>query len=391
MRTVISTEASSSDINAVNINYKYTTIGAIQVITKPSKGRNGITKMVPTGLNVEGQEMEVSSRFWDSIMSRYGFSASIFKYFDYKEVFERIATVSNRDTIRLCIESKEGSAGEKLRALAASNPAAAIVNYREGFELFKDYNADSIQYNDGIISTMHTPRVMDASPINGDIFHNKFNINTPIDGYGTPNIYLAMLRQVCSNGLVAMSPSFKTSIAFGKKDDNFRHQLIRVVEGFNSDEGYAAIRQRIASANDSPASVYEVNSLYKMISKSIFDASQVVEANTDITNIGVWENSKDVRADVMKKFLTMTGDIALMYGLTNTDALSEKRQRTLNAKCTVYDLINFATEVATHHIPAEGRKKIDGWVGTLITKEYDLEGTKKAIDKSITTDLYLAN
>ena len=378
----------SSDINAVNVNYTYTNVGDIQVKTEARQGRNGITKMVPVGLVVEDEEMSVSNRFWDSIMSRYGFSSSIFKYFGYGEVFSRIAEVSSKDTLRVCVQEKEG----KKTALAVSNPAAPIVDYREGFELFKDYDAEQIVYDNGIITTIHTPRVGDSGAINGDVFHNKFSINTPIDGYGTPNIYLALLRQVCSNGLVAMSTAFKTSISFGKKDDSFRHQLIRVIEGFNSDEGYAAIRDRIQAASNSPASVYEVNSLYKLMARHISNtAEEQLENNPDLTEVSVWKNQEGTRGEIMKKYLNLTGDIALLYGLANTDALSEKRQRTLNAKCTVYDLINFATEVATHHIPTEKRTPIDGWVGTLITKEYDLEGAKSLIEKNTTSDLYLAN
>ncbi|MEZ4236145.1 MAG: hypothetical protein R3F59_08280 [Myxococcota bacterium] len=47
----------------------------------------------------------------------------------------------------------------------------------------------------------------------------------------------------------------------------------------------------------------------------------------------------------------------------------------LPAKCRVYDLINFASEVATHHALPEAAWQLQGWLGRLISDEYDLEGT----------------
>ena len=48
-------------------------------------------------------------------------------------------------------------------------------------------------------------------------------------------------------------------------------------------------------------------------------------------------------------------------------------------RCTVYDLINFATEVASHHAEAEGARKIQAWVGDCLANEYDMEGTRDKI------------
>lgn len=381
------TETIDSSIDNLKVDYLYTNMSEMKVITKEVKGRNGIVRKEASEIEINGEPYRINQRFWDSIMSRFGFSSSMFKYFDYDEVFSRIVERRNTDSIRVCVESR----GDRKTILAASSPASPIVDYREAFDLFKDYDAESISYSDGIITTMHTPRISDNSPINGDIFHNKFSITTPIDGYGTPNIYLALLRQVCSNGLIAMSTGFKTGVNFGKKDDGFRHQLIRVIEGFNSDEGYAAVRARIQSANESAASVREVNNLYKVMVKHITEVTNdKLTENPDITDFGVWKSGTNHKSEIMKKYLALTGDIALMYGIANTDALSDKRQASLNAKCSVYDLINFATEVATHHVDTNKRRAFDGWVGTLITNEYDLEGTKNLIE-SKTSDMYIAN
>ena len=64
-----------------------------------------------------------------------------------------------------------------------------------------------------------------------------------------------------------------------------------------------------------------------------------------------------------------------LYGLANLDALSDKRKRILPSKARVYDLINFASEVATHHATAEGANRVQAYIGSLIADEFDLEGT----------------
>ena len=76
---------------------------------------------------------------------------------------------------------------------------------------------------------------------------------------------------------------------------------------------------------------------------------------------------------VLSAFHEMTGDVSQIYGLANMDALSVKRQRTLPVKCRVYDLLNFASELATHHATGSGARTAQGWIGTLISREYDLE------------------
>jgi hypothetical protein len=87
-------------------------------------------------------------------------------------------------------------------------------------------------------------------------------------------------------------------------------------------------------------------------------------------------------ADVMNphstlfhSFHKMTGDLSQIYGLANLDTLSVKRQRTLPAACKVYDLLNFASEVATHHSTEAGNRSLSAYIGDLISGEYDLEGT----------------
>ena len=76
----------------------------------------------------------------------------------------------------------------------------------------------------------------------------------------------------------------------------------------------------------------------------------------------------------------MTRDPGLLYGLANPDALSVKRQRTLPTKAKVYDLLNFASEVATHNADESGARSSQAWLGSLISNEFDLEDSCSAFD-----------
>jgi hypothetical protein len=79
---------------------------------------------------------------------------------------------------------------------------------------------------------------------------------------------------------------------------------------------------------------------------------------------------------IFKAFHTMTGDTAMIYGLANLDTFSQKKQRTLPVKCTTYDLMNFATEVATHYAAPAAGSRLQAWMGELISNEFDMENTK---------------
>ena len=41
----------------------------------------------------------------------------------------------------------------------------------------------------------------------------------------------------------------------------------------------------------------------------------------------------------------------------------------------MYDLLNFASELGTHHATPTGNRLVQAYIGDLISSEYDLEGT----------------
>lgn len=179
------------------------------------------------------------------------------------------------------------------------------------------------------------------------MFSQQFYVETPLDGYGKPAIYISLLRQVCKNGAIAMAPAFREDVVLGKDPV---YSLNRAVESFDSVEGYEALHQRFSRAQASRASLRECQGLFKILYR-------------------MDKNSAAVQA-----YEKVVGDVYNEYGVANLDALHEKRLRLIPAKCRVYDLLNLATEVSTHHANAADAHKLRAWTGTTLSDEYDLEG-----------------
>jgi hypothetical protein len=363
------------------VSFDYRNVSLKDIVVRAEQKKTG--KHVVRAISLDGDDTQPSSRFWTSIFAKYGFNSQFFKYFDYSEVFDRIADRNGSDKVRVCVETKKiptqaGGVTERKTVLAATGVDRPLLKYDELSGLVKDFGGDQLQYSGGILSSTHSPRIDGGEfTINGDSFCNKFSLHSPIDGFGNPNLYLMLLRQICGNGAIGFTKAFRSQVAVGKGESGV-FALTKALDGFNNEEGFAAIRQRFESAQSSWASVYETAQLYRTIAKAantggITGGKSIL---TDRFNSNV-EGSVTEELPILSAFHKLTGDTALTYGISNLDSLTVKRQRTLPVKCTVYDALNFATEVATHHANPEAARSLQAWVGQLISGEYDMEGTKE--------------
>jgi len=359
----------------VAFDYKYLPISDLQVETTEDQ-KTGKQKV--KSVLVHDEPLQATDRFWISLFARYGFNRAFFRYFDHAEVFERISAKESQDRMRVCIE-RDDKTGNKL--LGVSNPTKPIVPHNELIDLLNRYEGDSISYSNGIVESTHKPRVGNNFDVAGDMFSHRFVMSTPIDGYGQPNLYLSLLRLICTNGMIGYSRAFRSTLALGKGNDDVTHNITRALDGFNNDEGFAVMRQRMEAATQSWASVYETTSLYKLLTKLHHGRQLNVDdptlRATPVAHGYLTSDGGDpTGSPIIKSFHGMTGDTSRLYGLANLDSLSMKRQRTLPVRCTVYDALNFATEVATHYAKPEGSRQLNAWVGGLISNEFDMEGTK---------------
>ena len=225
--------------DAIGFEYRNVPIKAIQVLdVKSAKG-----SVIDRDVVIDGDELAGSDRFWTSLFARFGFNKAFFKYFSPEETFDRIALHNPNETLRVCVEKNTKS---RSRVLAVSAPDRAIVGFDELYALLEDNGGEQVKYSNGVITSMQTPqRAMPDFDVADSAFRYQFCLSTPLDGYGAPNIYLALLRQVCGNGAVAMAPAFKSEVKLGKKDDDIMGQMLRAIDSFNNEEGFLALRQRL--------------------------------------------------------------------------------------------------------------------------------------------------
>jgi hypothetical protein len=341
-------------------------------------GRNRHTEVL-----LNDEPVLATNRFWNSLHLRFGFTSNIFRYFTHREVFQRISDTCPNDLIRWCVERDNSGQGQ---LLAVTSPGSALITHDDLMDLLGRYGAREVQYSKGVLSSRHEPRGGGVFQLAGDGFENRFLLDTPIDGFGRPQVYLSLLRLMCSNGAVGYSPTFRSEVSVGRGNEGVAFALTRVLDGFNNEEGFAALRQRFESAAHSWASVNEVTRLYRTLARQ-FNGGQIAGAPVNAT--GGDGASLTLSGPLFHSFHKMSGDLSQIYGLSNLDVLSVKRQRTLPAGCKVYDLINFASEVATHHATPSGNRTLQAYIGDLISGEYDLEGT--ATQFSDWRDFFISN
>ena len=334
--------------------FDYHTVSVRDLVANKVPDSINPRKEIVKTISVDGEAVKPSHRFWISLGARYGFSPSIFKWFDHEEVFERISNRASSDRLRVTIETDPD--GRKT-LLGATNPGKPLVGCNRLLDLLDESDTDDIDYHDGIVTSTHKLRRPVNFVVGDDEHQQRFTMSTPIDGYGQPNIYLSLLRTICSNGMVAMAKAFRTSLTIGKGQDDVMFSIDRALGSFNNEEGFHALRQRIEAAGKSWGSLYESYTLAQILQKAMFDHAIDGE-------------------DVGRSYTEKTGDLSSIYGLAQMTELSKKRMKTLPCKATVYDLINFATECATHHCNSQGHaRKFQVWCGDVISQEYDLENT----------------
>jgi len=335
----------STELQAIpTLKYEVKPLETVRVRSKPAKAGKEATLADLTSrceISVDGGSwMQSTSRFWGSVFSLFGVSASIFRYFSHQEVLNRIVERRTSTDLRFCYEP-----GGKI--LAVSSAQREPISVKDVRALVSRHSPRDVSYDSGVASLTMTPRSgVKEAKIGPDLFRDEYVVDVPLDGYGGPSTYLSLLRLVCLNGAVARVPEFRSDVVVGKEEPI--HALQRALATFESEEGYSALRKRYDAAQKSPASVRECLSLQAILKS----ASPEAEARYD-------------RA---------VGDLRGLYGMANLNGLSDKRQRVLPAQCTVYDLINVASETSTHDERGANSLRLEAWIGTVLREEYDLEG-----------------
>ena len=392
------------------IGYATTPVRAFRI---EKQGEKGKVKRI----SIDGRQFSPTPRFWTSLCSTYsthGLSTKVFKLFSHAEVLQRLTDVLGGDDKARVRYTFEECADKPGQLLAITLPTKPVLTYDKIGETLGRYNALSVEYGSGIVRSTHTPQHMENFKLAGDGFAHQYVMETPIDGFGNPLIYLSLLRQVCSNGMIGYSRAFRTEISLGRGDveaANLTFSLERALDSFSNEEGYAALRTRFESATTSWASISECNRVYKVLAamaqhgfflKKGTEGAKLVEkmaAKRDAmlsasVQGGLGERDELSEASpasvkIMRAYSALTGDLCSIYGLTHLDALSRKKMAQLPAHCSMYDLLNFTTEVATHHCDVKNGRLLQAEVGNFVSNEFDLEGSKAEGAKTQFSDWFL--
>ena len=345
----------------INIRYGFANLKELKVHRHDNEQNPKKSRVT---IELEGEQYQPTGRFWRSFFNRYKISDSVFRYFSHEEVFQRISSVVKADDFRYCVEERQKG---NHSLLALSNPERTVIRSGTVQEVVRSYGSLGTEYHEGFVTSTHAPRSGEFNyKIGPDEFKNQYVLKTPIDGFGEPQIFLSLLRLVCANGAIGYTPAFRSEIRTGKDPE---HAISRALSCFDNAKGYSTMAARFEAAQSSWASLHEIQRVYGQIVKLKFA-------------------DPEFGSTALNRLYELTGRPQEMYGLANLDALSEKRQKVLPAKCRVYDLLNFVTEIATHHVDHDQALRLQALTGTFLSDDYDLEGSADHVQSF--ADLFLA-
>ena len=253
---------------------------------------------------------------------------------------------SQRDLeLRLTVDREEKKALALIEDKGVPMPAGNIEIVMKEDKRLQDFS-----YHDGIITGRFD--LGEAWDIPND---SKYGVHisteVPVDGMGTPETTLATWRQVCSNGAVAEAPLFRTKM---EVKDNSGEHFRRLLRSFSNPRGVEMLHERLIAANGTKASVDEVYQAESFIRRQVRDARHQML--------------------LCERLQEVADNPCVRYGVTDLGAIGERRRGLLPTGASVADVMNFISELNTHHGELlKNRNAADGLLGEYYARSYDLE------------------
>ncbi len=296
-------------------------------------------------IQFDGCTFRTSDRFIASFARKLKFSSNIFTYFTAEEVFERVQQRNPDVVFKVTFDRQDGE------ILGVVDEGKKILPAEIACNVFaSDPRVQKIQYSKGV---WEAEFLLDESfsVKNDSEYSRKILVRYPVDGVSMPCVYLSLFRQICSNGAVALVNSFKTDIEVN--DESGMH-LSRLLRSYNNENGFMALESRIQTAQDTLASVNELVKIENLLSAQIEDQSSVSALHTRLEE--------------------MAGDPCSGYKTTALSNISPKKRPLLPVNCSVNDLLNFCSELTTHHDNIISHvDAFNAALGNMLAQEFDLE------------------
>ena len=297
-------------------------------------------------IEYDGKTYLSSKRFLSSLARKLKVSSNIFRYFSGEEVLTRAAEKNPEMDFRVTFDNRRN------QILGVVDATKKILPPEIARRIFsEDPRTRSLEYKEGVISA---EMILDESfTIDGDSeYRRKLTLHYPVDGVNMPSIFLAVERQVCANGATALVNAFRTEI---EVNDHSGTHLSRLISSFSNESGFQVLENRILKAQQTRASIRELMNIQNLISAQ-------VRSREDCTRLN-------------ERLELVAGDPCAVYEVTSLNNISAKRRALLPVQCSVNDLINFCSELTTHHGELLQRPHaFDEQAGTMLAQEFDLEG-----------------
>ncbi|MBP5182788.1 MAG: hypothetical protein J6331_07155 [Lentisphaeria bacterium] len=316
--------------------------------------RVSIADLVPVDCNqatgkfrirFEDRDYDTSERFVTSFARKLKFSANIFNYFSAEEVFSRVQERNPDTAFKVTFDRRDGEVLGVVDENKKILPAEIACNV-----FAADPRILSIRYSKGVWEAEFL--LNETFTIRNDSeYARKILVHYPVDGVSMPCVYLCVLRQVCSNGAVAMVPGFRTDIEIN--DESGTH-LSRLLRSYNNENGFMALESRLQTAQDTLASVNELMKIENLIAAQVTDQASVSQLTTRLEE--------------------MAGDPCARYETTSLSNIAAKKRPLIPVDCSVNDLFNFCSELTTHHDNILAKvDAFNGALGSMLAQEFDLE------------------
>ena len=298
------------------------------------------------GLVLGQTTYKLSDRFYKTLAGELGIPYGVFGFFTPLEVMERAAAKVPDLQLRVTVDTE----GRQALGLTQNKGLPMPINYIENV-LHNDKRLTDVEYGDGVLSAMLDLDDPWDVP-NDSTYGMRVRCRVPVDGVGMPDMSLATWRQVCSNGAVAETSLFRTKMEI--KDNSGEH-FRRLLASFSNPSGVEMLQERMCNAAETKASVGEVVLLEGLIRRSVANARNQMLLRERLNDV----------AD----------NPCVRYGVTDLANIGQKKRPLLPVGCSVADLLNFASELGTHHSDLlKSDSTLQSFSGTLLSKGFDLEG-----------------
>lgn len=315
--------------------FDYETVGIGEI--EPVVVDNAIQQV-----RVGGETYGASKRFMRTLMSMFGFSENLFQYFSPDELIGRILERRQDTEIRICIDRKSRLLQGAIRPEETGLPLRQVCR-----TLMDDKRFRKMEYRPESASLEAQLELPNVWNIPSDSHYGTFlHVKYPVDEVSVPTIALGIIRQVCSNGLVARRKCFETALIVEKNHGTHLRQLL---SSFNNRNGFDALRERLQVAQETKASVNEYMAAVNAVRKCITFPESVI-------------NRMDAVAGMPEE----------TYGQTRLDAIRSRYRKELPVAASVMDLINILTELGTHY-QVKNRDYLYTFITGMLASEFDLE------------------